>query len=252
MKSIHSFNKKNDIDSMNKLLDIVIKITEDWKEFKAKEIYDLDDPEDLASQVEGFNIKYGLEIRPDLYKSVVRLPRFSYYKAPVTNTIPNGELNILKVGLLIILPDFYGPLTEKLRSMDKDEYTSSKARKLDYITCSGVFEKRGNQWLLSHSGYICLDIDHIKDPEELKVRLANDEKLMPELIFISPGGNGIKCIVSIDIKAAPHDEYFSALSSYLDLNYGVEIDSACKDVSRACFLCHDPNCFINPKYLQLC
>ena len=81
---------------------------------------------------------------------------------------------------------------------------------------------------------------------------SNCEKLMPELIFISPSGKGIKCIVSIDIEAATHDEYFSALSSYLDLNYGVEIDSACKDVSRACFLCHDPNCFINPKYLQLC
>ena len=237
---------------MNKLLDIAPKIIQDWNGFKAKNIYDLDDPEDLASQIGGFYKKYGLDITPGLYRSVVRLPRFSYFRAPVTNTIPNRELNILQVALLIILPDFYGTLTEKLRSMDKDEYTSSKARKLDYITCSGVFEKRGNHWLVNHSGYICLDIDHIEDPEELKGRLANDEKLMPELIFISPGGKGIKCIVSIDIKAATHDKYFSALSSYLDLNYGVEIDSACKDVSRACFLCHDPDCFINSKHLQLC
>ena len=243
---------QQDNNNMNKLLDITTKIIQDWNGFKAKEIYDLDDPEDLASQVKGFYEKYGLDINPGLYRSVVSLPKFSYYRAPVTNTMPHRSLNILQVAHLIILPDFYGTLTEKLRLMDKDEYNSSKARKLDYITCSGVFEKRGNQWLVNHSGYICLDIDHIENPEELKGRMANDEKLTPELIFTSPGGKGIKCIVSIDIKAATHDEYFSALNSYLDLNYRVEIDSACKDVSRACFLCHDPDCFINPKYLQLC
>ncbi|WP_440486668.1 BT4734/BF3469 family protein [Segatella hominis] len=27
---------------------------------------------------------------------------------------------------------------------------------------------------------------------------------------------------------------------------GIKIDAACKNVSRACFLPYDPNCYVNP------
>ncbi|MFN5784539.1 MAG: BT4734/BF3469 family protein [Flavobacteriia bacterium] len=39
------------------------------------------------------------------------------------------------------------------------------------------------------------------------------------------------------------------MSNYLKHNYRIEADPSGKDISRACFLCHDPNAFIHPKHL---
>ena len=43
--------------------------------------------------------------------------------------------------------------------------------------------------------------------------------------------------------------YFKAIANYLKHQYQLEVDPSGKDVSRACFLPHDAEAFINPKYL---
>lgn len=67
-----------------------------------------------------------------------------------------------------------------------------------------------------------------------------------ELAFRSPSGDGLKLIVAIDLQEADHATWFLALQNYIRLNYGVDIDPACKNVSRACFLPYDRHCYVNP------
>ena len=76
-----------------------------------------------------------------------------------------------------------------------------------------------------------------------------DEYFETELLFVSPSGDGIKWVIPIDISKATHQDYFRAIASYIKQAYGLDIDQSGKDVSRACFIAHDAEAFINPKYL---
>lgn len=44
-------------------------------------------------------------------------------------------------------------------------------------------------------------------------------------------------------------EVFAAVTNYVKATYGLVPDQKCKDISRACFLPHDPQAYINPKYV---
>ena len=45
-----------------------------------------------------------------------------------------------------------------------------------------------------------------------------------------------------------HADYFRRAAYYIRQTYGIEPDRSGKDLSRACFLPHDPNAYLNPKY----
>uniref|UniRef100_UPI00404791B4 DUF3987 domain-containing protein n=1 Tax=Algoriphagus sp. TaxID=1872435 RepID=UPI00404791B4 len=175
-------------------------------------------------------------------------PEFSFYSKPIKNIYPKNDLKLVDVYLLIKSP-IYREVTEELRGlMDTKERKEFKKKNFDYCTYSGTFSSRKDECLLKHSSLLTLDFDHVEDVVELKKRLIEDEYLETELIYVSPSGDGIKCIVKIDLSIGTHLEHFEAVSNYISATYSIKIDEG-KDVSRACFLCYDPNVFINPKYL---
>ncbi len=179
-----------------------------------------------------------------------RKPQFSFFKAPVQNTDPYKNIG-LKDAYLVITGKYLKTPTKKLRLIeDKVENRNFKASQFPYVTFSGTFISRNEKSLIEHSGLIALDFDHIKNLQEIKSKLLIDPFLETELLFISPNGNGIKWIVQIDISGKySHAEMFLALFNYIKNTYEIEIDKACKDVSRATFLCYDPEAYINPKHL---
>jgi len=79
--------------------------------------------------------------------------------------------------------------------------------------------------------------------------LLKDEYFETEMLFVSPSGDGLKWIIPIDITEATHQNFFQAIANYIREVYQLEVDKSGKDVSRACFLPHDPEAYINPKYL---
>lgn len=113
-----------------------------------------------------------------------------------------------------------------------------------YATFSGTFAARANDKLITHSGYICIDLDHIGENGQIKeLQKAIKEKYVPALMFISPSGDGLKVVFAIDMIECTHLQYFTAINAFFKTNFSLSIDEACKDVSRACFLCHDPDAF---------
>lgn len=196
------------------------------------------------------NRTFPVQAPKEAVKPTVHIPKFSYFKAPVSNIYPKNTLSLVEAYELI-KSNKNSLITEQLRAIQaKDEARKFKALKLDYATFSGTFEKRNDKALLNHSGLLTIDFDHIADLQQLKYQLLNDEYFETELLFVSPSGDGLKWIIPIDITEATHQNFFNAIANYIKEVYQLEVDKSGKDVSRACFLPFDPEVFINPKYLQ--
>jgi hypothetical protein len=97
---------------------------------------------------------------------------------------------------------------------------------------------------------LCVDFDHLNSVETLFNCLLNDDYFDTLLLFRSPSGDGLKWIIPIDVTQATHANYFLSVSNYLKATYNVETDKSGKDISRACFLPHDSEAFINPLFLK--
>jgi hypothetical protein len=178
------------------------------------------------------------------------LPKFSYFRCPVTNTQPNAEMTIADV-YGAIKSNKYKRQTEELRSISEAESARKyKAKHFDYVTFSGIFSKRNDSALIQHSGLITLDFDHVSNLQELNETLLKDKYFETELMFVSPSGDGLKWIISIDLKECNHQDWFQAIAAYLMTTYQLEVDKSGKDISRACFLPNDPKVYINPNYLK--
>jgi hypothetical protein len=87
---------------------------------------------------------------------------------------------------------------------------------------------------------MCLDFDHLSNSAEIKQILLKDPYFETEMLFVSPSGDGLKWVIPIDTDRAPHRDYFMAVSNYLEKIYNLKPDPSGKDISRACFLPHDP------------
>ncbi|PKP12061.1 MAG: VirE protein [Bacteroidetes bacterium HGW-Bacteroidetes-4] len=186
----------------------------------------------------------------EMQQEPITVPVFSFYKSPVRNIQPAYNINVIEAYNLIKSSD-YKRTTEELRAInDKTEARNYKANHFDYVTFSGIFTKRNDKALQAHSGLITIDFDHIKDLVKLRKALLLDEYFDTVLIFVSPSGDGLKWIIPIDLAKANHQEYFKAVSNYIQQTYNLEVDKSGKDISRACFLPYDKDVFINPKYLQ--
>lgn len=181
---------------------------------------------------------------------VANLPKFSYFRCPVINTQPNAEMTIPDV-YAAIKSNKYKPQTEELRSISKPESARKyKAKNFDYCTFSGTFSKRNDSALIRHSGLLTLDFDHVSNLQELRETLLQDRYFETELMFVSPSGDGLKWIIPIDLKECSHLDWFRAIAAYIKATYQLEVDKSGKDISRACFLPHDPKVYVNPNYLK--
>ncbi len=165
---------------------------------------------------------------------------FSLYHNGIKNTVPNGNIDIVKF-IELIKED--NPLIEQIRNeKDKDKRYELKL-KLSYVTFTGTFEKRGNNKLLKSSGLICLDYDEIDNLEEVKEKLKCDNFIY--CFFVSPSGNGLKVIVKIpEVKNDDeYKQYWNSVSKHFKI---VKVDKGTKDISRACYLSVDKNPYFNP------
>jgi hypothetical protein len=172
----------------------------------------------------------------------------SFFKAPVMNVIPSKELKLSEIHNLIT-SNTYEAVTTQLRAItDPKEKRKYKAKHFDYVTFSGTFNKRNDDDLIKHSLLMTIDLDHLENLEKIREMLLKDEYFDTELLFKSPSGDGLKWIIKIDLEQATHQEYYIAVSNYLEQQYNIKVDASGKDISRACFLCYDPEAYINSRH----
>lgn len=171
---------------------------------------------------------------------------FSIYKAPISNTQPAGQIT-LRQAWKAIRGHRYLELTQRLRGLkeaNESEYKRLKRLLLDYVSFAGIFSHHCDNAIIALSGYMCLDFDHLDNLPAKRRKLITDPVYRPVLLFTSPGGDGLKNVV---LNLHPHEPYHVAYKKTMDhffRRYGLAADTSCSNISRACFLCHDPTAFL--------
>lgn len=159
-------------------------------------------------------------------------------------TIPVEKKSLLLIGKDII-SDKYKTEVEEIRNLiaqgNKAE-ADNKKKQLLAFTPSAVFsEKRQMQFLEMYSGFVHLDFDKLT-PEQLQTAFAIISKISyTSLCFISPSGNGLKVFVEVSTELEHHDIAYLQVQKYYEDATGLKADPSCKDVTRLCFMSHDPN-----------
>lgn len=129
----------------------------------------------------------------------------------------------------------------KVRTL-KDPDQRKKAKEgLPYATLSGKFSERKVNGLISHSGFLCMDIDAVEDIQSVKRRLRDDKYIYA--CFVSASGHGLALLFRINPEK--HLEAFLGLQEYLFLTYNLSSDPSCKDVSRPRYVSYDPYLWVN-------
>jgi hypothetical protein len=138
-------------------------------------------------------------------------------------------------------------LQQILTRQGKATYDREKAYRLAAFTFTGRFlPTRGNANLRQHSGIVHGDLDHLRTVVAIKQAIADNPRTA--YAFISPSGVGLK--LGVHIPLVPDDTAYKhawhAVSTAYEALYGERWDPSGKDVSRLCFLSHDPALYWNP------
>jgi len=161
-------------------------------------------------------------------------------------TVPVEKKSLLLIGKDII-SDKYKTEVEEIRNLiaqgNKAE-ADNKKKQLLAFTPSAVFsEKRQMPFLEMYSGFVHLDFDKLT-PEQLQTAFAIISKISyTSLCFISPSGNGLKVFVEVSTELEHHDIAYLQVQKYYEDATGLKADQSCKDVTRLCFMSHDPNAY---------
>lgn len=164
---------------------------------------------------------------------------------PVITNVSQYETILFEDALNDIKSDKYKLQVDKLRVLDKANYTLQK-KKLPAYVFAGTFKPKKtvtNEHADLLSGLMICDVDHIDNLIEVKEFLSN----LPFVAccFISPSGDGLKFCVHADINDIKnYSKYYTNLQKYFKDNYDIIIDVG-KDFRRLCFVSHDSNIYIN-------
>lgn len=140
----------------------------------------------------------------------------------------------------VIKSDTYKELTEAIRALPSNSEEQKELKKsLPAVTFGGTFTKRAINGLAESSGLLVLDFDGEG------VMMPTDLEKFAYAQFRSPRG-GLKVVIKIPLVKDDKQfkEYFYALQEKFP-----DIDLSGKDISRLCFLSHDPTLTVNESSL---
>ena len=198
----------------------------------------------------------------DTQGGVGHLPKFSIYNNGYVNRFGQTVMAKTPCGVMD-LTDADRYIKSKLPMVATQELHKIKDHKLAQLyklqnfkiaTFGGVFSERKANGLVTPTGYMVIDIDGLKSKaqvEDVRYVCINDKRLRSQMVFVSPSGFGIKTVIEInpDMQMS-FKEYFEWVTMYMQFEYGIEVDRSGSDICRACYLPHDPNCWINNAYLK--
>lgn len=174
---------------------------------------------------------------------------FSIFPTGIKSITSTETVSINEIYLLIKSDEDLKQKTLELRSLPKEQQNTFKCEAFRYVTFGGVFSERRDDKLIESSGFVCLDLDNIKEVQALKRSIIEKSKLAV-LIFVSPRGNGLKIVFTLNPEFSYKDNY-EAYSKYVSALFNIPIslvDKSCSSLSKACFLCHDEDVYLNPLF----
>ena len=178
--------------------------------------------------------------------------RFSRFNPPITNRHPAKTMELAELWDEIT-SERHRAQTERIRAAtDKDVRKALKAQ-LPYVTPAGIFNyPRRDTDLVTSSGMLVLDFDHVPSVPVASAVLLADEEVGPHvmLAFKSPSGDGVKAIMRTD-PDLDHRANFRLYADYLNATYacmGLIVDKSGINESRPCYIPYDPTAYLHPSY----
>ena len=161
-----------------------------------------------------------------------------------------GYQNFENILLAIKEGEFKSEITEIRNSLKENNKNKSNRLKnsLSGFTVSAIFdEKRQKERVIKYYGVMVLDIDNLKDEEEVERIKKEIEKIeYTKMVFVSPSGLGLKIIVETNnTDVERHTEVYKELVNYYGNQLNVKFDSQTCDVSRLCFFSYDETAYYN-------
>ena len=157
------------------------------------------------------------------------------------NTKPDQVVSLLEV-LNEIASDKYKVQIEEIRKQENPSKSPLKD-KLPLFTPTGIFNYRSIAGLEEYNGLICLDIDGVTNPSELKEKA----KLLNWVYaaFITPSGQGLKVLVKTQATPETYKQQELLVAESFNHSTGASRDNHCKDIARIQYLSYDPDIYIN-------
>lgn len=169
---------------------------------------------------------------------------------------PLQPVEVEKVFRAILNPKSEVAILQKrlqtVKMLDVQQYRKLKTN-LPYLVCAHFNPRIRRKENFVYTKRFIVDIDHLSafeiDMGQLKNKLKSDQRI--ELMFTSPGGDGLK--IFFKLKQPINDTgYYSLFYKSFCLKFagqydlGGAVDSKTSDVSRCCFVSHDPEAYFNP------
>lgn len=121
-------------------------------------------------------------------------------------------------------------------------------KELVAFTVSGLFEGGPRMvFLKTYNPFVILDINNL-DPHYLRYLIFKIKYIeFTKAVFVSPGGRGLKIIVQVDSKMKMHNLACHQVRDFYEDRLAVEIEKNGNNISRLCFMSHDPGAYFNSK-----
>lgn len=140
---------------------------------------------------------------------------------------------------------------QAIRMMDTNQYRKLKTA-LPYLVCGHFQPRIRRKENFVFTDRFIVDIDHLSeyeiDMQAIKNKLCADPRV--ELLFTSPGGDGLKVLFVLKEKITDTG-YYAVFYKYFCLKLseqyqlGASVDTRTNDVSRCCFVSHDATAYFN-------
>jgi hypothetical protein len=157
------------------------------------------------------------------------------------NTKPEQVVSLTEV-LSEIASDKYKSQIEEIRSSENPSKNPLKD-KLPVFTPTGKFNYRSLAGLEEYNGLICLDIDNIENPEDLKSQCKNLNYVYSA--FVTPSGKGLKVLIKTNATSENYRDIELKVSELFQNETGAIRDNHCKDIARIQFVSYDPFLYLN-------
>lgn len=163
---------------------------------------------------------------------------FTSFPAKGQKHIPASNLDIAEF-LQAVKFGKWKKQVEAVRAEPEKEVRTRLKSKLPAVTISGTFTERQESSLVTHSGFIAIDIDGNNN----KHLLVNDPYVYA--LFLSVSGNGFVPIFRV--QPDKHKASFAWIQAYLFNTYGLVVDTAPQNVASLRYVTYDPDLIINEK-----
>ncbi|MCK9575731.1 MAG: BT4734/BF3469 family protein [Candidatus Pacearchaeota archaeon] len=157
-------------------------------------------------------------------------------------TTPSGNRDITEILADIKNGKFKNLVEPIFKETDKKKREDLKY-KLPLFTPTGQFITRSINGMAEYNGFICLDIDHVENVEDLKKRATKLNYVFAA--FITPSGNGLKVLIPTTATKETYKETELKVSAAFAIDAGGIRDKHCHDIARIQYVSYDPELYLN-------